>query len=200
MLRSCKNTTLGSALKRLTAILLLLLLLFNLSGYRLLFHYAQQQSDAHLVTRLDKAAYNEADLITITVPLNLPYQIDRPEFERVDGEINLDGKIYKYVKRKVEAGHLVLLCLPDVAKQQLQDAKHDYFKGVNDLDNTASSGKNNTSKSVLLKGLFSEYINEALFSLSQPSTESFQYGLPSGVYLLSQLYLQSPEQPPEVLA
>ncbi len=92
-------------------------------GYRFVFNYAQQQSDQTFIVNLDNDNYNEADLLTIKVPISLPYQNDRQNFERVDGEINFKGKIYKYVKRKIEAGQLVLLCLPDQNKMRIQSAK-----------------------------------------------------------------------------
>jgi hypothetical protein len=86
--------------KKLAAISLLLLLLFNFVGYRVLFYALQHQADKQLETQLDKEAYNDEDLVTITVPLSLPYLTNWKDFERTDGEIKLDGKIYHYVKQK----------------------------------------------------------------------------------------------------
>ncbi len=60
--------------------------------------------------------------------MSVPYQIEQKDFERFDGEVNLNGKIYKYVKRKVCDGNLVLLCLPDHNKMNLETAKNDLFK------------------------------------------------------------------------
>ena len=101
---------------KLAAIILLLLLSFNFVGYRLWFHLLQKSAETALVARLDAQQYNEADLLTLKIPLKLPYQTIATDFERIDGEIKIDGIIYKYVKRKVEAGHLVLLCLPHTEK------------------------------------------------------------------------------------
>ena len=103
-------------MKKLAAILFLTLFLFNIIGYRLVFYFVQQENDITLETSLDKAEYNESELITIKVPISLPYQTNWKDFERVDGEINFEGKIYKYVKRKVEDGQLVLMCRPHVIK------------------------------------------------------------------------------------
>lgn len=82
--------------RKLSAILLFAIFLFNICGYKLLFSYEQQQSDKQLESSLDKQEYNEEDLIAIKVPLSIPYQNNQQNFERVDGEITINGKILKY--------------------------------------------------------------------------------------------------------
>jgi cbb3-type cytochrome oxidase subunit 3 len=76
-----------TAVRKSAAILLLLILLFNVIGYRAWFYYAEKKSDRQLEAQLDKNQYNEADLVVLKVPLNIPYQLDESQFERVDGEI-----------------------------------------------------------------------------------------------------------------
>lgn len=186
-------------LKKLTAISFLLLLVFNLLGYQFLFYYAQQQSDKQLEASLDKALYNEADLITIKVPLSIPYQIDRNDFERVDGEINLNGKIYKYVKRKVTEGQLVLLCLPDRHKMQLETAKGDFFKNVSDVAPNNGSKKSEKSKACSFTNILSEY--EPQHSGYATITFSLNNTYHKSRYLLQLTAAPhtSPEQPPEIV-
>jgi len=142
-------------LKKLIAIILSIIFLFNIGGYRLWYYFEQQQADRFLEAILDKAAYNEAELITIKVPLSLPYQNDNKDFERVTGEINCNGIIYKYVKRKIENGELILLCLPDKNKMQLETAKQDFFKNTNDL--SQNSKRPDNSKSISFKNLSWEF-------------------------------------------
>ncbi|HKG69981.1 MAG TPA: hypothetical protein VKA92_14000, partial [Segetibacter sp.] len=120
-------------MKKLSAIFLIALFLFNLFGYRILFNYEQQQSDVRLEASLDKQDYNDADLVTIKVPLSLPYVNNQQNFERVDGEITVNGKILKYVKRKIADGNLILLCLPNDHKMRIESAKEEFFKYTNDL-------------------------------------------------------------------
>ncbi|WEK36572.1 MAG: hypothetical protein P0Y53_03585 [Candidatus Pseudobacter hemicellulosilyticus] len=133
------NTFIGS-LKRIAAILLLFLLFFNWFGYRLLADLLQQQADAALEARLDKDDYDDQQLITLRVPLNMPYQNNWSEFERYDGEITIEGIHYKYVKRKIENGQMLLLCLPNESRMRQESARDDFFKLVNDLQH-ASQGK-----------------------------------------------------------
>ena len=101
-------------MKQLATILLLLLLLFNFVGYRLLFDVLQQKANKELVAKLDNNQYNDADLITLTVPLSMPYLTDSKDFERKDGEIKIDGKIYHYVKQKISHGNLILMLIDNV--------------------------------------------------------------------------------------
>jgi hypothetical protein len=184
-------------LRKLTAIFLFTLFLFNIIGYRFVFFYAQKQSDKRLEASLDKEQYNESELVTITVPLSLPYQNDQDDFERVDGEITLNGKIHKYVKRKISEGNLVLLCLPDHNKMRLKKEKEDFFKDSNDLAQNHHSKKQENSKSSV-KNILGEYDEShhkyvcALFDETSYHTSSN-----ANVPLCSAPHA-SPEQPPEL--
>jgi hypothetical protein len=145
-------------LKKIAAILLLLILLFNWGGYRLFSHFLQHRANLQLQTKLDENDYDEKELIEIKVPLHLPYQLNWKSFERFDGQINVDGKHYKYVKRKVYNDSLVLLCLPNEKKQNLEKAKDDYFKVVNDIEPDAQ--KKSDGGNVSFKNVLSEYFVE----------------------------------------
>ena len=94
----------------------------------------QRKADLQLEAKLDKNEYIESQLIVISVPINLPYQTDWVSFERCDGEIEVNGLHYKYVKRKIENGNLILKCIPNDAKERLEAAKNDIFKINNDLE------------------------------------------------------------------
>jgi hypothetical protein len=184
-------------LKKLTAIFLFLVFLFNIGGYRLWFYFEQHQSDKRLDASIDKNEYDEGDLVTIKVSLSLPYQTDWKEFERVEGEINLHGKIYKYVKRKVQNGELILLCIPDHNKMQIETAKADFFKFANDLVQNNSSKKSDNSKTISFKNASSEY-DQYSFSFKINSS----YNIPKNfrLYKVENLVSSphiSPEQPPD---
>jgi hypothetical protein len=185
---------LANILKRLAAILLIALFIFNLFGYRILFYSIQQQSDIDIEKSLDNDQYNDKDLITITIPLSVPYQNAWSDFERFDGEVNFNGKIYKYVKRKVTQGNLVLLCLPDENKMRLENVKSDLAKTANDFPGM-NSKKSINSK--VEKNTASDY-NQCLadYSIvaingSDITNSSFiKFSLVSG-------FDRSPERPPK---
>jgi hypothetical protein len=135
-------------LRKSAAIILLLILLFNIIGYRVWFYYAEQKADMAMEARLDKDQYDVNDLISITVPLDNPYQLEQRNFQRIDGEFNFQGKNFKYVKRKVSDGKLILLCIPDARKMVLKKGKAEYGNAANDLNgNSKGSSRSGTLKS-----------------------------------------------------
>lgn len=186
-------------MKKLAAILFLLLFLFNLVGYQWMFNYAQQQADSQLETSLDQQLYNEADLISIKVPLSMPYQTLQSGFERVDGEITVKGKIYKYVKRRIVNGELELLCLPHQNKMRLQQAKIDYFKTTADINaDRQESKKDNSSKTSLFKSIVADYEQQAAaYTLAGMAIFKVSYFI-SNTFLPNSLPHTPPGQPPDV--
>ena len=183
-------------MKKLATILLLLLLLFNFVGYRIIFNALQTKADKQLVAKIDKKEYNDADLITITVPLSMPYLTDSKDFERKDGEINVNGKIYHYVKQKISQGNLVLMCLPDEQKMQIQSAKDEVFKLANELQNNTSSKKSGENSQVI-KFVISDYdkLQTTSFNTHLIQTPSLFFNNAS--YVLLKGAGITPEQPPE---
>ena len=72
----------------------------------------EQKQRIAIEQRLDKNEYDEAALFEIKVSLSIPYLNDWVDFERVDGELEHQGIHYKYVKRKIENGFLIVKCIP----------------------------------------------------------------------------------------
>ena len=179
--------------KRLAAISLITLLVFNWYGYRILMNYMEQQATSQLQSRLDNNQYDESTLFEIRVPLNMPYISDWDDFETAYGETEINGTHYNYVKRKVEKGELVLLCIPNEEKTQLQDAKDNFFKLVNDLQQP--TGKKD-SKDHTAKIPFSDYIANTLtgFNVDVYTITSVRS---SYTCLIPAAYIATPSQPPE---
>ena len=129
-------------LKRLAAILLMGILLFNWYGYQLLSTYLQNKADRRLEASLDRDNYDESQLIPIHIPITaLSYYNSSTSFERVDGQLEINGIRYKYVKRRLFKDSLELLCIPNQAAMSLQSAKEDFFRQVNDLQQHSTQGK-----------------------------------------------------------
>jgi len=132
-------------LKKFAAILLIGILFFNWYGYQLLSAYWQRQAEKALVARLDRNDYSDDQLISIKIPLTtVDYYNSSSTFERIDGQIELNGVHYNYVKRRIYKGCLELLCIPNTTATTLQKAKNEFFKQVNDLQQQ-NQGKKNSS-------------------------------------------------------
>jgi hypothetical protein len=182
-------------MKRAAAILLLIIFLFNWFGYRLLSDYLSHRADTQLESQLDQHQYNEASLIEIRVPLNMPYQNISSSFERYDGQIEYKGIHYKYVKRKVANGELVLLCLPNENRMKLQNARDEFFKLVNDLQQ--SSKDNNSTPAASIKNPITEYWQEENnWRLENLTTQLHNYTGFAMVMPPTPL-ITTPAQPPE---
>lgn len=151
-------------MKRLTAISLLLLLLFNFCGYRLVIHSLQDKLDDDTEQTLDEGNYSDSELTLIEVPLSNPYQVSTADYERVNGEISFNGVIYKYVKRKITDGKMLLMCIPDHDKMQFIAKKMNLERESAGLETT---GKNtdHTATSIL-KLMQSEFEQESDNELS----------------------------------
>ena len=178
--------------------MLLGLLFFNWYGYRIVSDFLQERSDVQMEARLDNNDYNEAELIEIRVPINLPYHNDWTDFERYDGEVEMNGIHYKYVKRKVEKGELVLMCLPNNERQLLQTARDNFFKLVNDLQQPDSGKKSDNGNSNSFKSLLSEYQQEKNnWTVALLATEATNFPVKE-LQLIPSYLSSSPEQPPEL--
>jgi hypothetical protein len=114
--------------------LLLAILLFNLIGYRLLTSVLEDRADKQLETALDNNDYNESELISLKIPVAyLPYYNNSSTFERIDGQVEIQGLEYKYVKRRIYNDSLELLCIPNHAAMKFAAANDEFFRFLNDL-------------------------------------------------------------------
>lgn len=185
-------------LKKTAALLLTTLFLFNLFGYRLLVNYMQDKANVQLEAKFDHNSYDESQLIELKVPINLPYQTDWAAYQRYDGELEINGVMYKYVKRKVSNDTLYVMAIPNTKKMHLETAKNDFFKITNDLTQNNKSKKSDNQKSSF-KNLQNEYDGYS-FSLNTKSCIESQQNLwliNTSKNLFSSPHV-SPEQPPDM--
>lgn len=146
-------------MKKTASILLLALLSFNWIGYRFVTGLLEQQALREVTAQIDQQQYDESSLIELRIPLNAPYLSGLSnEFERYDGELEIDGIHYNYVKRKIDNGELVLMCLPNETQTRLQHSSSDYFKLVNDLGHATKGKEKNNAPS--FKAIATDYYKE----------------------------------------
>lgn len=183
--------------KRIAAILLLGLLLFNWVGYQLFTTILQDRADKTLIADLNENKYSDADLISIKVPAaHLSSYVNSKEFQRVDGKIEIEGVQYNYVKLRYIEGNLELLCIPNKTSNRIQSARDDFFKLVNDLQHPGQSKKseqhNNAYKS-FQAGFYTgmqAFVVPNLILVSQKASDHYQLMIPT-------VYLTRAGQPPD---
>ena len=131
------------------------MLLFNWYGYRLLTAYLECRTKEHLASSLDNNSYDESALISVKVPArHMAYYNPSPQFERFEGQIEISGFQYNYVKRRLFNDSIEMLCIPNQMATQLRNDKYDFFQLVNDLPH---SGQNRKPGSQALKSFMGEY-------------------------------------------
>jgi hypothetical protein len=183
--------------KLFASILLLVILLFNWIGYQFFSSYLEDKANVQLEDRLDNNNYDESQLLCIKVPAaHLAYYNNSKQFERVDGEIEISGTQYKYVKKRLYNDSLEYLCIPNSDVMKLRTAKDEFFKLVNDLQHNGS-GKKSTPHSNTGKNLIPDYClqnNSYRFSRIKPlRTEVSLFNLS----FLAHCYIPVAEQPPD---
>ena len=183
-------------LKKIAAILLIIILFFNWYGFKIISAYLQKDADYRLEARLDKNDYDESQLMEIRIALNMPYQNSQSEFERHYGEIELDGKYYTYVKRKIENGYLILQCIPNNSKQELQSASNEFLKITYGLDQNQQDKKQNSNSSVAKNfwSVYDDHSNRLDIDIISNRLNSWFKGHSTSLY---HIWQSTPEQPPE---
>jgi hypothetical protein len=119
--------------------MLLSIHLFNLAGYTLLFDYFIQRSDEQLIHQLETHQYNDHELVEVKIAMHAPYLSSWSDYDQVNGETEVNGIYYTYVKRKIHNDTLYLLCLPNKNKTQLNAARIDYANKVQDVPANAKN-------------------------------------------------------------
>jgi hypothetical protein len=180
-------------LRKFAAISLIFVLLFNLCGYRLVISILQTSADNRLESHLDHNNYDESQLIEIRVALNMPYQERYTEFERHYGEINIDGKAYTYVKRKIEGDVLVLKCIANTSRQELKKINDEQAKNNSGQDQQTPGKKQNTSFAKVFSGDYDNKSQLLNISAGAVAKTIFAFNYASG---LNDVLIKTPHQPP----
>jgi hypothetical protein len=154
----------------------------------------QETANAKLEAQLDNDDYDINQLISIKIPVTyLPYYNNSKSYERIDGQIEIEGVKYKYVKRRIYNDSLEMLCIPDHDVMKLLSAKNEFFKFVNDLQHP---GQNKNTNSGSSKNIATDYetaneqfnIDNFNFKLSLP----FHY-----IIRITSAHRELPERPPK---
>ncbi|MBP6025103.1 hypothetical protein [Ferruginibacter sp.] len=185
-------------MRKIAAILLLLVFVFNLFGYRLYVSFMVNNIDQSLEAALDQNNYNDDQLISIKKPINLPYYNNTKDFARAYGEVELNGVHYKYVKSRIYNDSLEMLCIPNTSKQQFLESKDKFTDVVFDLQKDANKKSSNSNKAFSFIKMLSEFEHHVDVDLAPSSTlvalkNTSYYTANSGV-----LHKATIEQPPDI--
>ena len=135
-------------MKRLFAIAMMLVVLFNLGGYSLFFQYMISRSDNMIINQINNNRYHNSDLVEVKIPVNLPTLQDWTEFETVSGQVQFKNNKYNYAQIKMTRDTLYLLVIPNYERTKLVNANIIYAKQVNDIPVNKKSHNSLLKKSI----------------------------------------------------
>ena len=187
-------------MKRIASILLMVILFFNWYGYQWMSAFLEKKAEIRLEARLDADNYDESQLISFKIPsTHLSYYNSSDRFERIDGQIEIGGVQYKYVKRRIFNDSLEVLCIPNLEAMQQKLAKNDFFKQVNDIQHNGQGKKSNSHA-----GSGNNFQTEYYATESAILPGMFYFvNVPASLYhraFISSFHSLTAEQPPDLPA
>lgn len=143
-------------MKRLIASLLLSLFLLNILGFYVLLIGIEFRLSEEANRQLDFGNVQTGDLITLKVPLSLPYGVHQ-NFVRTKGQFQYQGQFYRLVKTRYASDTLTIVCVRDAQIKKVNQALTDYVKTFAD---NPINGKHPDSKK--FQSLAKDYLSTTL--------------------------------------
>jgi hypothetical protein len=183
-------------MKQLSAILLLGIFSFNIFGYRIVASFLENRENQKMELALDGNNYSDNQLVSIKQPANLPYYTNSFDFHRIDGEVEINGIIYKYVKCRIYNDSLEMLCIPNTAKMKIQAARADFSKMAADFQQSSHKKKSHSDSKSTQKTTseYEEHSAATAFS-SAPFLINPTIKHP---FFVTAIFSKTVEQPPEL--
>lgn len=139
-------------MKRLFAIIILNIFLLNVLGYYGVLLGLKADSGTELAARLNSDMYDLGATVTFKVPLAVPYSTDSEGYERVDGEFEKDGEIYRLVKQRLYQDVLYIVCVKDEGTSKINKTLEDFVQSFAGYDE-------DTQQTVVAPSFIKDYVN-----------------------------------------
>lgn len=159
-----KFLSIFATMKRLIAISLLGLLLYNSFGYYLLFAYQRQEAREMALVNMPESLF---DVVKVKVALYT--SVADTDFEQVNEEMTVGNRTYQIVKKRIKNDTAELYYFRDFHQEALRKTLNDIVLSQTQDD---QPGHNQPFKH-LLKSFIKDYIYDEVFTFSlNPSTET----------------------------
>ncbi|MDB5061711.1 MAG: hypothetical protein JWP67_1554 [Mucilaginibacter sp.] len=120
-------------MKRLFALFMLCVHLFNTGGYNLIFQYFIHQSEIRMVKNIYENKVDATQLVQIKIPMKSPGIKEWDDYEHIQGQIQLKDAFYNYVGVKMTRDTMYLVCIANDTKTHLVNANIIVAKNVSDV-------------------------------------------------------------------
>jgi hypothetical protein len=157
--------------------------------------FLEEKANMQLETQLDKNDFDESQLVSVKIPARyFSGYVNTKDFERADGQVDIKGIIYNYVRVRVYNDSLEMLCIPNHAAMNLSSAKDNFFKLVNDLQHKGNR-KSNTN---FYKNISTDYFTVNQFTVFNNyffTTSNWMPGFTGNIPFHSSAVLENPPEP-----
>ena len=177
-------------MKRVFAVLVILLFLFNMMGYYFVFRY-NQYVVRYEMKRLIKAGYFEDSYIVLKIvnpSLN-------PDFKRVNkGEFRYKAKLYDIISENTTGNITIFQCINDKNEEKVLAGFHHYFE--------LTSCQNNPVKARHAQAMLYHVIKLALPEnhLNTPPLLPIEISFINPIHSLSSIFFPPPSPPPKFVS
>jgi hypothetical protein len=113
-------------MKRSISTILVALVLMNVMGYYGLLVGLQYRNAQNLIRQIDAGAFVESETQSLKIPL--PGNPGAVEYDRVDGEFEKDGQIYRLVKQRLYKDTFHIVFIRDEMGTLIKHAMADYAR------------------------------------------------------------------------
>jgi hypothetical protein len=101
-------------------------------GYYGVFLGLHLKNDLAMSKALDTDLYEQSNTVTLKVAVSIPYMLDQSDFERVNGQFEHNGELYRMVKQRYAKDTLTVVCVKDAEHKKIDTALADYVKTFTD--------------------------------------------------------------------
>jgi hypothetical protein len=136
--------------KRPLAVFILSVFLLNVLGSYGLFLGLKANAGEELAEKLDSDMYDLGASVTFKIPFSIPYGTDSKTYERMDGQFEKDGVVYRMVKTRLYHDVLYIVCVKDQKSSKINNTLSDIAQGF--------GGQDDGEKSVA-QTLIKDYVN-----------------------------------------
>lgn len=136
-------------MKRLFAIVILNIFLLNVLGYYGILLQIKENAGEELSEKLDSGMYDSGSTVTFQIPFEFPYGSHSKSYQRVDGQFEKDGVVYRMVEQRAYKEHLYIVCVKDHKSSEINSAINDVAQGFAGHDDHQAASQ----------GLIKDYVN-----------------------------------------
>ncbi|MET3978590.1 hypothetical protein ABIB62_001159 [Mucilaginibacter sp. UYP25] len=179
-------------MKKLIAIFLLHVLLFNIGGHLALHQYVTYQSNELYNHQVASNKYNIKDLTEVKIPMSMPGITDQVSYEAVSGRVNFQNASYNYVKLRVTSTGIYLMCVPNYETTTLSTQNIIDAKNINDIP---IQKKDHVPFGKIILIAYSH--KDVQYRFSTPLIVTFKKVTALSQSHISESVIQGPGQPPD---